>query len=89
MTPTPARRRLLEERHVYTRDLDRDPALLDDCPHRYIFVIATQRILKLAPLSGALPALLATVESLEAKGWEPVAWSLESQSDSGVVMRRR
>ncbi|MBW8484796.1 hypothetical protein [Actinomadura parmotrematis] len=84
----PVLRRLLDDRHVYTRDLERHPDLLDACPHRHVFVVATPRVLKIAPFSGALPALLKAVEHLEDRGWEPVAWSLEQSGNSGVMMRR-
>ncbi|MQY08239.1 hypothetical protein [Actinomadura macrotermitis] len=84
----PVLRRLHEERHIYTRDLERDPSLLDGYPHRHVFLVATPRVLKIAPMSGALPALLAAVERLEDLGWEAVAWSLEQQGNSGVMMRR-
>lgn len=79
-------KRLHEEYYVYAHDLQEHPALLDDYPHRHVYVAAKSRRTD-APFRGALPALFWAVEELEAKGWEAVTWHNDVRP--GVVLRRR
>ncbi|MCO6010187.1 hypothetical protein NE236_35005 [Actinoallomurus purpureus] len=81
-------RRLLEQRYIVGEDLANDPTLLDDCPHRYVFVVVPARGMARGPLRGTLPLLLECVETLETRGWEPVAWDFDTP-EKGVLMRRR
>jgi hypothetical protein len=80
--------RVLNQRYIDSQDLAQNPALLDGCPHRYVFV-AMKTSLSLAPAGGALPLLLWCVEMLETRGWEPVAWEFGHESAKGVLIRRR
>jgi hypothetical protein len=79
--------RVLQQRYVEAEDLAQNPALLDGCPHRYVFV-ATRSGMSVQPAGGALPLLLWCVEVLETRGWEPVAWEFGMESRKGALMRR-
>jgi hypothetical protein len=70
--------RALERRQVLAADVTRDPTLLDGFPHRYIFLAVERRL--------RLEQLFASVETLEARGWEPVSWHLVAEK-RGVIMR--
>jgi hypothetical protein len=63
------------------------PALVDAYPHRYLFLKPRLNWRG----SQVFPQLFSGVETLEARGWEPVAWELnggEYGETYGVVMRR-
>jgi hypothetical protein len=63
------------------------PALIDSYPHRYLFLKPRLNWRG----SHLFPQLFSGVETLEARGWEPVSWELGGGSAGqvyGVVMRR-
>ncbi|GAB3989739.1 hypothetical protein GCM10029978_115650 [Actinoallomurus acanthiterrae] len=83
--------RVLEQRYIEVDDLAKNPALLDGCPHRYVFVAVRRRAgITLQPAHGNLPRLLWCVEMLETRGWEPVAWEFGggAETRTGALMRR-
>lgn len=70
-------------RIVRLRELRRDPALLDDYPHRYVAI--THR--SWWRVRTVLPLLFWAIEHLENQGWEPVAWRMKRWP--AIVLRRR
>lgn len=83
-------RQLYEGRFVRVDDLAKDPGLLDDYPHRYVYVGGSPFGPARAPAGGRLAQIFWSVETLEQRGWEPVAWDLSSHGAAwvGVVLRR-
>lgn len=83
------RRRLYTEYTVFARDLQKDPALLDEYPHRHVYVASLPKGFTGDVLGAALPALFWAVETLEDRGWETAAWFDGGNGFPGVVMRRK
>ncbi|MEV0842928.1 hypothetical protein AB0I55_25725 [Actinocatenispora sera] len=79
-----------QERWLPVEALEQNPRLLDDYPHRYVFVVTNSAHEMTDPTSRSrmvAARLFWAVEALEAQGWEPAAWDLDGTA-VGVVMRR-
>lgn len=78
-----------EHRWLQVDTLAGNPRVLDDYPHRYVFLAHGNGGGELTSAYSRMVAarLFWAVETMEAAGWEPVAWDLDGQV-VGVVMRR-